>query len=123
MRRGRSVIVKVRVDMDAFELTQLFAERERSGQPYLEFLRVDSLSAGLYVLHADGVDRQQPHTEDEVYYVANGRGAIVVAGESRSVAAGSVVFVKAGVEHRFHSIEEELVILVFFAPAEGRNAG
>jgi mannose-6-phosphate isomerase-like protein (cupin superfamily) len=109
--------------MDAFELTQLIAERERSGQPYLEFLRVDSLSAGLYVLPSGGVDRQQPHTEDEVYYVANGRGAIVVAGESRSVAAGSVVFVKAGVEHRFHSIEEELVILVFFAPAEGRNAG
>jgi len=109
--------------MDAFELTQLIAERERSGQPYLEFLRVDSLSAGLYVLPAGGVDRQQPHTEDEVYYVASGRGAIAVAGESRSVAAGSVVFVKAGVEHRFHSIEEELVILVFFAPAEGRNAG
>ncbi len=109
--------------MDAFELTQLIAERERSGQPYLEFLRVDSLSAGLYVLPAGGVDRQQPHTEDEVYYVASGRGAIAVAGESRSVAAGSVVFVKAGVEHRFHSIEEELVILVFFAPAEGHNAG
>jgi mannose-6-phosphate isomerase-like protein (cupin superfamily) len=109
--------------MDAFELTQLIAERERSGQPYLEFLRVDSLSAGLYVLPTGGVDRQQPHTEDEVYYVASGRGAIAVAGESRSVAAGSVVFVKAGVEHRFHSIEEELAILVFFAPAEGRNAG
>jgi len=123
MWRGRSAIVKVRVDMDAFELTQLIAERERSGQPYLEFLRVDSLSAGLYVLPADGVDRQQPHTEDEVYYVASGRGAVVVAGESRSVAAGSVVFVKAGVEHRFHSIEEELAILVFFTPAEGRNAG
>jgi mannose-6-phosphate isomerase-like protein (cupin superfamily) len=123
MRRGRSAIVKVSVDMDSFELTQLVAERERAGKPYLEFLRVDSLSAGLYVLPAAGVDRQQPHTEDEVYYVARGRGAIVVAGESRSVAAGSVVFVKAGVEHRFHSIEEELVILVFFAPAEGRNAG
>jgi mannose-6-phosphate isomerase-like protein (cupin superfamily) len=123
MLLGRSAVMKVSANMDAFDLTQLVAGRERSGQPYLEFLRVDSLSAGLYVLPADGVDRQQPHTEDEVYYVVRGRGAIVVAGESRSVAAGSVVFVKAGVEHRFHSIEEELAILVFFAPAEGRNAG
>ena len=42
--------------------------------------------------------------------------------ETRDVAAGSVVFVKAGNEHRFHSIAEELVILVFFAPAEYANA-
>ena len=109
--------------MDAWELTDLVRDRERGDRPYLEFLRVPSLSVGVYQLPVGGIDPQQPHTEDEVYYVANGRGAIVVAGESRSVAAGSVVFVKAGVEHRFHSIEEELVILVFFAPAEGRNAG
>ena len=64
----------------------------------------------------------QPHTEDEVYYIASGRGAIYVAGENRDLAAGSVVFVKAGDEHRFHSIAEELVILVFFAPAEYANA-
>jgi mannose-6-phosphate isomerase-like protein (cupin superfamily) len=105
--------------MDAFELTQLLAEREQADRPYLEFLRVDSLSAGVYVLPAGGIDRQQPHTEDEVYYIISGRGAIQVAEESRAVAAGAVVFVKAGVVHRFHSIEEQLVILVFFAPLEG----
>ena len=97
--------------MDAWELAQLLDGRAATEQPYLEFLRSPALSAGLYVLDAGATDRQQPHTEDEVYYVASGRGAVVVAGESRSVAAGSVVFVKAGVEHRFHSIEEELVIL------------
>lgn len=104
--------------MDAFELQQLQDERGRAQRAYLEFLRVPSLSAGLYVLPAGGTDPQQPHTEDEVYYIASGRGAIQVAGESRPVAAGSIVYVKAGDEHRFHSIAEELVILVFFAPAE-----
>ena len=84
-------------------------------------LRVPALSAGLYVLPAGGADLQQPHTEDELYYVVSGRGAIQVAGESRAVEAGSVVFVKAGDDHRFHSIAEELVILVFFAPAEYTN--
>ena len=33
-------------------------------------------------------------------------------------ASDQLVFVAAGVEHRFHSITEELLILVFFAPAE-----
>jgi mannose-6-phosphate isomerase-like protein (cupin superfamily) len=108
--------------MDAFELTQLIAERTRSEQPYLEFLRVPALSVGLYVLPAGGVDRQQPHTEDEVYYVASGRGAFRCDIEDRPVAAGSLLYVAANVEHRFHSIEEELVILVFFAPAEASQA-
>src|SRR5215211_5025708 len=108
--------------MDAFELKELLDQRSRTDRAYLEFLRVPSLSVGLYVLPAGGIDSQQPHTEDEVYYIASGRGAIAVAGANRNVAAGSVVFVKAGDEHRFHSIAEELVILVFFAPAEYANA-
>ena len=108
--------------MEAFELRQLLDQRSRTQRSYLEFLRMPSLSAGVYVLPAGGIDPQQPHTEDEVYYIASGRGAIQVAGESRDVTAGSVVFVKAGDEHRFHSIAEELVILVFFAPAEYANA-
>jgi mannose-6-phosphate isomerase-like protein (cupin superfamily) len=104
--------------MHAFELADLLAERSLKGTLYLEFLHVFDLSAGVYVLPAGGADPQQPHTEDEVYYVVRGRGAITVAGESRPVQAGSVVYVPARSEHHFHTIEEELVLLVFFAPAE-----
>ena len=108
--------------MDAFEIGELESERERSGTRYHEFLRVPALSAGLYVLPAGGVDGQQPHTEDEVYYVVSGRGAFRCGEEDRPVAAGSVLYVPAHVEHRFHSIEEELSILVVFAPAEGAQS-
>jgi hypothetical protein len=38
--------------------------------------------------------------------------------EDREVGPGAVIFVKAGDEHRFHSISEDLTLLVFFAPAE-----
>jgi quercetin dioxygenase-like cupin family protein len=38
--------------------------------------------------------------------------------DDRAVSAGSVIFVAAGVEHRFYDITEELVVLVVFAPAE-----
>jgi mannose-6-phosphate isomerase-like protein (cupin superfamily) len=122
MRSAIATISAEGIIMDAFELHQLLDKRSRTQHAYLEFLRVPSLSAGVYVLPAGGTDPQQPHTEDEVYYIASGRGAIYVAGQNRDVAAGSVVFVKAGDEHRFHSIAEELVILVFFAPAEYANA-
>ncbi len=107
--------------MDAFELADLLTTRQNAGRLYLEFLRVASLSMGLYVLPTGGTDPQQPHSEDEVYYIARGRGQITVGAENRSVTAGSVVFVAAGIEHRFHSIEDELQIFVFFAPAEYTN--
>jgi mannose-6-phosphate isomerase-like protein (cupin superfamily) len=109
--------------MQAFELAQLIQQRKDSNKLYLEFLQVPDLSMGLYVLPTGGVDPQLPHTEDEVYYVVGGRAKIEVADEDRDVGAGSIVYVAKNVEHRFHSIEEELKVIVFFAPAEYSNRG
>ena len=93
--------------------------RLRSQQDlYLEFLRVESLSAGLYSLPAGAPDPQEPHNEDEVYYVISGRAAIDIDGDVRPVRSGSVIFVGKEVEHRFVDIEEDLDVLVLFAPAE-----
>ena len=104
--------------MDIFTIEQLAEQQAKSGRLYLEFLRQPSLSVGLYVLAAGGTDPQQPHSEDEVYYVVSGSGQIRVGSEDSAVTAGSVVFVAAGVEHRFHSISSEMRVIVFFAPAE-----
>jgi mannose-6-phosphate isomerase-like protein (cupin superfamily) len=109
--------------MQAFELEQLLDQRLKTGKPYLEFLNVSDLSMGVYQLPARGTDPQFPHTEDEVYYVVRGRAHIQVADEDRRVQAGSVVYVAKNLEHRFHSIEEDLTVLVFFAPAEYSNRG
>jgi mannose-6-phosphate isomerase-like protein (cupin superfamily) len=104
--------------MQAYELTHLISQRADSNKLYLEFLKVPDISMGLYVLPAGGTDPQSPHTEDEVYYVVSGRAQITVAAENRAVQSGSIVFVEKNVAHHFHSIEEELTVLVFFAPAE-----
>lgn len=104
--------------MEAFELPDLLRRRAEQGAPYLEFIRTHDLSVGLYVLPAGGTDPQGPHTEDEVYHVLSGRGRIRVGTEDQAVGPGSTVFVGADVEHRFHDIEEELVVLVVFGPAE-----
>ena len=107
--------------VDAWELDELLS-RQAGGKPYLEFVRAQSLSAGLYVLAAGATDPQGPHTEDELYYVISGSGRITVGTQQRAVAAGSAIFVAATVPHRFHDITEELRILVFFAPPEGSAA-
>ena len=86
-------------------------------------MRASTLSTGLYELAAGDTDPQLPHSEDEVYYVIRGRAVIRMAGEDSPVRAGTVVFVEAGVDHRFHSIEEDLTVLVVFAPPRGSLAG
>ena len=111
-----------------FKLSELRNEHDAAGKRYLEFLRVPSLSSGIYVLPTEGKDPQTPHHQDEIYYVISGRARVkitrdenVAAGmtsEDRLVTTGSIIFVEAGTEHRFHSIEEELVVLVVFGPAE-----
>jgi mannose-6-phosphate isomerase-like protein (cupin superfamily) len=106
----------------AHEIAELDPQpRDAEGHGYVDFLASDLLSVGLAVWPAGATDRQHPHDEDEVYYVISGRGAITVAGEDRSVKAGSLVYVAARVEHRFHSIDEDLRVLVFWAPPHNRK--
>jgi quercetin dioxygenase-like cupin family protein len=101
-----------------WQVSLLDAERAEIGKHYLEFLRIPAMSAGLYVLPAGGTDSQSPHQEDEMYYVVRGKASVKVGAESQPVSAGSIILVEARVEHRFYDITEELVVLVFFAPAE-----
>jgi quercetin dioxygenase-like cupin family protein len=101
-----------------FNITDTETLREQSGKRYLEFLRVPALSAGVYVLPAGGTDPQSPHKEDELYYVVRGRARMRAGSEDHAVGQGSVIFVAAEAEHRFYEITEELMVLVFFAPAE-----
>lgn len=101
-----------------FTTTELEELRKQKQKSYLEFLRVSSMSAGLYVLAAGATDPQSPHNQDEMYVVIRGRGRFRAADQDAEVSAGSVLFVAAEVEHRFYDITEELAVLVFFAPAE-----
>lgn len=107
------------MDAGFFDVAEVDEERAAAGQTYREFLRVPALSAGLYVLRSGARDGQRPHTEDEIYYVVEGRARFTAGDEDREVGPGSVLFVKAGVEHRFYAIVEDLRLLVVFAPAEG----
>ena len=104
--------------MEAHGLADLVARQAASGRPYLEFLRSEALSAGLYVLDAGAVDAQSPHHEDEVYVVLAGRSRFTAGDEVRNVFAGDTIYVPAGVPHHFHDITERLELMVVFAPPE-----
>src|SRR3989442_7856182 len=103
--------------MKAHEISELDPQpRDAEGHGYIDFLASEKLSVGLAVWPAGSADHQQPHKEDEVYYVISGRGHIRVADDDRPVRPGSLVFVAAGVEHRFFPVAEELPVLLLCAP-------
>jgi mannose-6-phosphate isomerase-like protein (cupin superfamily) len=85
---------------------------------YQEFLLRTSMSAGIYTLPTGSQDPQEPHKEDELYYVLSGSGVIEVGEEKEAVSPGSAVFIPAYTHHRFSAVKEELKVLVIFSPPE-----
>jgi mannose-6-phosphate isomerase-like protein (cupin superfamily) len=86
---------------------------------FAEIFRSPSGSLSLTVLRrpAGWGDDQEPHTEDEVYYVISGRTGLIIGDERVSLEPGSAAFVAAGVEHHFVDVAEDLEVLVFWSPA------
>jgi mannose-6-phosphate isomerase-like protein (cupin superfamily) len=78
--------------------------------------RSPGLEIGVYVLVAPEPDTQQPHEDDEVYVVLEGRGALDVEGKSFPVADGDALFVEAGADHRFTGYESLSVLVIFTRP-------
>lgn len=74
------------------------------------------LELGVYALVAPEPDRQQPHADDEVYVVLEGRGTLEVEGTPHRMTEGDAVCVPAGAEHRFTGYENLTVLVVFARP-------
>jgi mannose-6-phosphate isomerase-like protein (cupin superfamily) len=104
------------------EVQRQAEEMRRAGERWRELMRVSDLSVGVYRLAKGSDDTQAPHTEDEVYYVLAGRGVLRIGESEHPVGPGSLAYVPARAEHRFHDIAADLELLVFFAPAEGSRA-
>jgi len=71
------------------------------------------LEIGVYVLVAPEPDRQQPHEDDEVYVVLEGRGTLDVEGTKTQLREGNAIFVPAGADHRFSGYEQLSVLVIF----------
>jgi mannose-6-phosphate isomerase-like protein (cupin superfamily) len=84
-----------------------------AGGGYEVVHRSTGLELGVYVLVAPEPDRQQPHEDDEVYVVIEGRGTLEIEGTSVELHEGNAVFVSAGAEHRFSGYEQLSVLVLF----------
>lgn len=83
----------------------------------LESFKHGSLSVEVY--KPQRIDRQEPHTRDEVYIVISGRGEFYTNGKQSLFQAGDFFFVPAGAEHRFEKFTEDFATWVIFYGPEG----
>jgi mannose-6-phosphate isomerase-like protein (cupin superfamily) len=88
-----------------------------AGQDTIELFKHGSLVVKLY--KPKGIDRQQPHTRDEIYVVISGKGHFVSGEKSQPFEAGEVLFAPAGVPHQFKDFREDFATWVFFYGPEG----
>lgn len=87
---------------------------------FLELFRHASLMTEIW--KPEGVDTQEPHSQDELYFVVRGEGEFVHGTERGHVAAGDLLFVPAQVPHRFEHFTTDFVVwVVFYGPQGGEK--
>ena len=84
---------------------------------YGVLLERGTLELGYYA--PEGVDPQQPHTQDEIYVIQSGSGFFVLGDERQPFETGEALFVPAGVTHRFEDFSDDFAAWVVFYGPEG----
>ena len=90
------------------------------GERYVELFQHGTLSVELYAPR--GSDPQHPHTRDEVYVVVQGSGQFRNGNTRHPFGPGDLLFVPAGVVHRFEDFTDDLAVWVIFYGPEGGEA-
>jgi mannose-6-phosphate isomerase-like protein (cupin superfamily) len=92
------------------------------GQSFAVAFKHGSLRLGLFAPR--GTDLQQPHAQDEMYVVIRGEGQFINGDTRYQFGPGDVLFVPAGVEHRFEDFSDDLAVwVVFYGPEGGERIG
>jgi GNAT superfamily N-acetyltransferase/mannose-6-phosphate isomerase-like protein (cupin superfamily) len=104
-----------------------FAERLKGlptpeGGRYAVAYEHGTLSIGLFAPR--GTDDQSSHPRDEIYLVVKGEGTFVNGEDRHRFSPGDLLFVPAGIVHRFEDFTDDLAVWVLFhGPDGGERTG
>lgn len=95
---------------------------DEQGRSFATIFQHGSLAVEIYAPR--GTDPQSPHTRDEVYFVAAGRGEFVCGESRQAFGPTDLLFAAAGVVHRFENFSGDLAVWVlFYGPEGGEGEG
>ena len=88
------------------------------GAPFVTMMAGGTMSVEVFA--PKGEDLQEPHSQDELYFIHSGTGQIVINGQAFDCASGDAFFVAAGVTHRFENFSDDFVTwVVFYGQQDG----
>ena len=101
---------------NTFDLDSILVELDKKGSSeyFLDFLHNNSFEVGVLRLNPGQKDTQGRHSEDELYFVAEGKGYINISEKDHEIRKGSCIFVPSKTKHYFHGNKERLVVLYVF---------
>lgn len=89
------------------------------GETEDEAMHETSFSLQVMRFEPDDEDPMHAHAEDEIYHIDTGEATLVTEDESVAVESGDIVHLSPETEHQFTDFEDEFVVTVMYAPAEG----
>ncbi len=102
--------------MTRLTIAEALGRVAEGGETHAKLLTPSDGDVGMY--RPDKVDPQEPHTRDEVYVIAAGSGTFICGDEREEFSPGDLLYVPAGVEHRFVDFTDDFATwVIFFGPA------
>jgi mannose-6-phosphate isomerase-like protein (cupin superfamily) len=93
-------------------------DRYPAGAPFVTMMAGGTMSVEVFAPKT--ADLQEPHSQDELYFIHSGTGELIINGQRFDAAAGDAFFVAAGVAHRFENFSDDFVTwVVFYGPQGG----
>lgn len=110
-----------RAPSSAFEADTLSVANASQDGFSMAFLDNNTMMSLIYDIPAGADAPQTPHGLDELYVVLKGRSKFMVKGKEYPVKSGTILFVKAGDEHYFKDVEEDLQVVIIFSKGDAKQ--
>jgi mannose-6-phosphate isomerase-like protein (cupin superfamily) len=98
-----------------FDVNKYIEKIKKSDNCFHTFINNENLSAGVLVLKPGEEDIQEPHDNDEVYFIIKGNGFLKIKNKDYGISENKMYFVEKNVPHFFHGNSKKLIVLYFFS--------
>ena len=94
---------------------------DSNGALFIKLMEHGSMSVEIY--RPVKTDKQTPHLQDELYVIISGKGEFLNNGDLSAFKPGDVLFVPAGIGHRFENFTDDFATwVIFYGPGGGESA-
>jgi len=116
-------IMKVNTNPEDLTISTALSQLpNENGEPFVNLFNHGTLEVEMYA--PKGHDPQEPHEKDEIYVIACGSGWFVNGEARHRFETGQVLFVPAGVVHRFEDFSADFAAwVIFYGPLGGEKMG